>query len=93
MGLGFAGVGALMLALVLFTYLRMIGKRMQLREKRAGREDRLLIEQAETLIAFGREQDALKLLQNALQKTPKSEPIQARLTQLQLEMAERDTHH
>lgn len=88
MGLGFAGVGALMLTLVLITYLRMVNGRMRVREKR-GQQDRLVIEQADTLVAFGREQDAMRLLQKALEKQPDSVPIQACLERIRLELEER----
>lgn len=88
MGLGFAGVGALMLTLVLITYLRMVNGRMRVREKR-GQQDRLVIEQADTLVAFGREQDAIRLLQKALEKQPDSVPIQACLDRIRLELEER----
>lgn len=88
MGLGFAGVGALMLALVLFTYLRMINGRAQVRERRSSK-GRLVIEQADTLVAFGREQDAIRLLESALEKEPGSVPIQACLDRIKLEIEER----
>lgn len=89
MGLGFAGVGALMLAVVFISYLRMVSKRMAWRD-RQGYEDRLVIEQADTLEAFGRDQDAQRLLEKALERLPNSVAIQARLEQLKLEMAERE---
>lgn len=89
MGLGFAGVGALMLAVVFISYLRMVNKRMALRN-RQGYEDRLVIEQADTLEAFGRDDDAQRLLEKALERLPNSVAIAARLEQLKLEMAERE---
>lgn len=88
MGLGFAGVGALMLALVLFTYLRMINGRAEVRERRSSK-GRLVIEQADTLVAFGREQDAIRLLEKALEKEPNSVPIQSCLDRIKLEIEER----
>ncbi|WP_108124281.1 tetratricopeptide repeat protein [Saccharospirillum mangrovi] len=89
MGLGFAGVGALMLVVVFISYLRMVNKRMALRDRR-GYEDRLVVEQADTLEAFGRDKDAQRLLEKALERLPNSTMIQARLDQLKLEMAERE---
>ncbi|PTY37746.1 hypothetical protein BGP77_14790 [Saccharospirillum sp. MSK14-1] len=89
MGLGFAGVGALMLVLVLFTYLRMINGRAAVRERRSSK-GRLVIEQADTLVAFGREQDAIRLLEKALEKEPDSTAIQATLKRIKLELEERE---
>lgn len=89
MGLGFAGVGALMLVVVFISYLRMVNKRMALRD-RQGYEDRLVIEQADTLEAFGRDDDAQRLLEKALERLPNSIAIAARLDQLKLERAERE---
>lgn len=92
MGWGFAGVGALMLALVLFTYLRMINARAQVRERR-NNKGRLVIEQADTLMAFGREQDAIELLEKAVAKQPDSIPIQAALERITLEINQRQQDH
>lgn len=89
MAFGFAGVGALMLALVLITYLRMVSARMKVRE-RGDHQDKLTVEQADTLVAFGREEDALRLLEKALQDRPESGPIRACLERVRLEIEERE---
>lgn len=82
--MGMAGIGAIMLVVVLVVYLRMVDKRMKHRQ-RSNRADQLVVEQADTLVEFGRSQDAIKLLEQALRERPRSGPIRARLEWLRIE--------
>lgn len=86
--MGFTGVALIMMVLVLMIYLRMVDKRMKLRN-REGRSEQLLIEQADTLAAFGREADAIALLQTALQQKPNAKRIRARLALFEAQADER----
>lgn len=85
--MGIAGIGAIMLVVVLVVYLRMVDKRMKHRQ-RGGRADDLIVEQADTLVDFGRRQDAIKLLEKALQERPESGLIRARLEWLRTDSGE-----
>lgn len=76
--MGIAGVGAIMLVLVLIVYLRSISKGPS-REDRSRRTDRWLLEQVDALEGFGRRQDAIKLLERALESDPDNEALKARL--------------
>lgn len=74
--MGIAGVGAIMLVLVLIVYLRSISKGPR-RKDRARQNDRWLLDQVDALEGFGRRQDAIKLLERALSPTrrmPYSKP-------------------
>ncbi|MHA7879714.1 MAG: hypothetical protein ACX931_07975 [Saccharospirillum sp.] len=86
--MGFTGVALIMMVLVLMIYLRMLDKRMKLRN-REGRSEQLLIEQADTLADFGREADAIALLKTALHEKPNAKRIRARLALFQAEAEER----
>lgn len=85
--MAFAGIGLIMMVLVLMVYLRMIDKRMKLRN-REGRTEQLLIEQADTLVQFGRDADAIALLQTALQEKPDAKRVRARLALFQAQAEE-----
>lgn len=85
--MGFVGVGAVMLILALIVYLRMVSARMK-RRSRADRTEALILEQADTLVSFGKEEDAIRLLEKALVEKPDSTPIRARLELLRAESEE-----
>ncbi|WP_028670771.1 tetratricopeptide repeat protein [Saccharospirillum impatiens] len=80
--MGFAGVGAIMLTLVLIVYLRSISKRPTSKD-RARRTDRWLLDQVDALEGFGRHQDAIRLLQRALESDPENQALKARLALLE----------
>ena len=80
----FAGLGAIMLILVLIVYLRMVEARMKQRD-RGDRSEALILEQADTLVSFGRQDDAIRLLEKALVDKPESATIRARLELLRTE--------
>ncbi len=76
--MGIAGVGAIMLVLVLIMYLRSISKGPS-RKDRARQNDRWLLDQVEALEGFGRHQDAVRLLERALESDPTNQALKARL--------------
>ncbi|HET8904185.1 MAG TPA: hypothetical protein VFN16_09350 [Saccharospirillum sp.] len=80
--MGIAGVGAIMLVLVLIVYLRSISKGPS-RKDRARQNDRWLLDQVDALEGFGRQQDAVKLLQRALASDPENTVLKARLELLE----------
>lgn len=73
-----AGVGAIMLVLVLIVYLRSISKGPS-KNDRARQSDRWLLDQVDALEGFGRQQDAVKLLELALESDPTNQVLKARL--------------
>lgn len=83
--MGIAGVGAIMLVLVLIVYLRSISKGPS-RKDRARRNDRWLLDQVDALEGFGRHQDAVKLLERALESDPTNQTLKARLDLLKESM-------
>ncbi|GGX71490.1 tetratricopeptide repeat protein [Saccharospirillum salsuginis] len=83
----FAGLGAIMLILVLIVYLRMIEARMKQRN-RGDRSEALILEQADMLESFGKPEDAIRLLEKALVEKPESTAIRARLELLRAESEE-----
>lgn len=82
--MGIVGIGAIMLLVVLIVYLRMIDKRLK-KHSHSARADELIVEQANTLVDFGRDVDARKLLQKALHERPDSVAIRARLESIRTE--------
>lgn len=76
--MGIAGVGAIMLVLVLIVYLRSISKGPSLKD-RSRQNDRWLLDQVDALEGFGRQQDAIKLLERALEADPTNQALKARL--------------
>ncbi|MEP4548575.1 MAG: hypothetical protein ABJ000_20530 [Saccharospirillum sp.] len=80
--MGIAGVGAIMLVLVLIVYLRSISSGPS-RKDRARKNDRWLLEQVDALEGFGRRQDAIKLLERALVSDPENQVLKARLALLE----------
>lgn len=83
----FVGIGAIMLILVLIVYLRMVEARLKLRN-RGDRSETLILEQADTLVSFGKPDDAVRLLEKALLEKPESTAIRARLELLRAEAEE-----
>lgn len=83
--MGFVGVGAIMLVLALIVYIRTIDARMKHRN-RPGRSEALILDQAETLTGFGKTEDAIRLLEKALEEKPDSKVIRARLALLRAEL-------
>lgn len=90
MGFGIASVGAILLVLALIIYLRVVGARLRMRE-RGDRTARLVVDQADTLVGFGRRADARALLEQALRDHPDSVRIRSRLDMLRAEDAERES--
>ncbi len=80
--MGIAGVGAIMLILVLIVYLRSISKGPS-RKDRALQNDRWLLDQVDALEGFGRHKDAIKLLERALASDPENTVLKARLELLE----------
>lgn len=80
--MGIAGVGAIMLVLVLIVYLRSISSGPS-RKDRVRKNDRWLLEQVDALEGFGRRQDAIKLLERALASDPENQVLKARLALLE----------
>lgn len=80
--MGIAGVGAIMLVLVLIVYLRSISKGPT-RKDRARKSDRWLLDQVDALEGFGRHQEAVKLLERALASDPENTVLKARLELLE----------
>jgi hypothetical protein len=76
--MAFAGIGAIMLMLVLFVYLRSIDKGPS-RKDRSRQNDRWLLEQVDALEDFGRRKDAMALLEKALQTDPDNRLLKSRL--------------
>jgi tetratricopeptide (TPR) repeat protein len=76
--MGIAGVGAVMLALVLIVYLRSINTGPTRRD-RSRKNDRWMLEQVDALEGFGRYRDAIKLLERALESDPDNEALKTRL--------------
>jgi|AntRauTorcE11897_2_1112592.scaffolds.fasta_scaffold164551_1 tetratricopeptide (TPR) repeat protein len=76
--MGIAGVGAVMLALVLIVYLRSINTGPK-RGDRERKNDRWMLEQVDALEGFGRHRDAIKLLERALESDPDNEALNIRL--------------
>ncbi len=83
--MGIAGVGAIMLVLVLVVYLRSISKGPS-RKDRSLQNDRWLLDQVDALEGFGRQQDAVKLLERALESDPTNQVLKARLDLLRESM-------
>lgn len=80
--MGIAGVGAIMLVLVLIVYLRSISKGPS-RKDRAQQNDRWLLDQVDAFEGFGRHQYAIKLLERALESDPDNTVLKARLALLE----------